>query len=253
MPSAWPPPTDDGERLAKRLARDLSCSRSAAERYIEAGFVTVDDVVVDTPPSRVRPTQRVQLLRGATPAALEPVTLLLHKPADVDAADGAQPADGFLVPDRRASDDRGGVRTVSAHLRRQQCVTPLEVSASGLVVYSQDPRIVRRLQENAATLEHEWMVDVAGTVSADALAALNRADPAVPPAGATMRVSVGSGDDDATRLRVAVKGHQPGRIERACAAAGLRVTAIRRTRIGRVPLAGLAAGRWRYLSAGERF
>ena len=43
-------PTDPaGERLAKRLARQLGCSRSQAEQYIENGFVSVDGVVIDTP------------------------------------------------------------------------------------------------------------------------------------------------------------------------------------------------------------
>ena len=41
-------PTDPaGERLAKRLARQLGCSRSQAEQYIENGFVSVDGVVID--------------------------------------------------------------------------------------------------------------------------------------------------------------------------------------------------------------
>ena len=74
------PPEAEGERLAKRLARDLGCSRSEAERYIESGMVTVDGVVVDTPPSRVHDTQRVALTRGASLSATEPVTLMLNKP-----------------------------------------------------------------------------------------------------------------------------------------------------------------------------
>jgi 23S rRNA pseudouridine2604 synthase len=67
------------------------------------------------------------------------------------------------------------------------------------------------------------------------------------------KVSVGSGSGDSVRLRFAIKGHQPGRIERACEAAGLEVSAVRRTRIGRVPLAALPVGQWRYLATGERF
>ena len=74
------------ERLAKRLARDLGCSRAQAERWIDAGLVTVDGVVVDTPPTRVHPAQRVALARGASPAALEPFTAEAWSDAIVTAA-----------------------------------------------------------------------------------------------------------------------------------------------------------------------
>jgi 23S rRNA pseudouridine2604 synthase len=241
------------ERLAKRLARDLGCSRAQAERWIDAGLVTVDGVVVDTPPTRVHPAQRVALARGASPAALEPVTLLLHKPPGFDAGDGERPAASLLVARHRVAADRSGPVAPDFRLRGLPCLTPLEPGASGLVVFSQDPRIARRLLEDATLLEHETMVDVAGRVGPEALLRLARDEPADRPPAPAARVSIGSGSDDATRLRFAVQGHQPGRIGRACAAAGLRVLSIRRTRIGRVPLAGLAPGEWRRLGAGERF
>jgi len=253
VPRPLPSPSDDAERLAKRLARDLGCSRSEAERWIEAGFVSVDGVVVDTPPSRVRPSQRVELARDATAEAVVPVTLLLHKQPGLDAVDGPYPADGLLTPANRWAEDSSGIRTVSAHLRRQPCLTPLETEAGGLIVFSQDPRITRRLVEDLAQIEHETMVDVSGPVDAQVIAQLCRADPVDGRPVPEAKVSVGSGSGDSVRLRFAIKGHQPGRIERACEAAGLEVSAVRRTRIGRVPLAALPVGQWRYLATGERF
>jgi 23S rRNA pseudouridine2604 synthase len=246
------PPGAEGERLAKRLARELGCSRSEAERYIESGMVTVDGVVVDTPPSRVRDAQRVALVRGATLSATEPVTLLLNKPPGLVAGDAADGAAGLLQVRHRATGDRVPPRVEPAHLRRQLCLTPLETTAGGLLVFSQDPRIARRLTEDASQLEHETMVDVAGAVDPALLARL-AIDPAEPRAPRAMRVSIGSSSDETTRLRFAIKGHQPGRIERACADAGLKVLAISRLRIGRVPLAGVPVGEWRYLGPEERF
>lgn len=257
LPAANPPPPTEpleveGERLAKRLARELGCSRSEAERYIESGMVTVDGVVVDTPPSRVRELQRVELVRGATLSAIEPVTLLLNKPPGLRTGDGPDDAAGLLRARLRAADDTVPPRVEPAHLRRQVCLTPIETTAGGLVVFSQDPRIARRLTEDASQLEHETMVDVAGTVDPALLARL-AIDPAEPRAPRAMRVSIGSSSDETTRLRFAIKGHQPGRIERACADAGLKVLAISRLRIGRVPLAGVPVGAWRYLGPEERF
>jgi 23S rRNA pseudouridine2604 synthase len=38
-----------------------------------------------------------------------------------------------------------------------------------------------------------------------------------------------------------------------CAQVGLQVVAMRRLRIGRIPLGKLPVGEWRYLPAGEKF
>jgi 23S rRNA pseudouridine2604 synthase len=38
-----------------------------------------------------------------------------------------------------------------------------------------------------------------------------------------------------------------------CEQVGLHVTALKRIRLGRLPMAGLAPGQWRYLRPGERF
>jgi 23S rRNA pseudouridine2604 synthase len=55
------------------------------------------------------------------------------------------------------------------------------------------------------------------------------------------------------RLRFAVKGIAPDWIRWMCAQVGLELTALKRIRIGRIPMAGLPARQWRYLAPGERF
>ena len=55
------------------------------------------------------------------------------------------------------------------------------------------------------------------------------------------------------RLRFAVKGIAPEAIGWMCAQVGLELRALRRLRIGRIPMAGLPQAQWRYLPPGERF
>ena len=45
--------TDTGDRLAKRVAAMVPCSRSEAEQYIEGGWVKVNGQVVEEPQFRV--------------------------------------------------------------------------------------------------------------------------------------------------------------------------------------------------------
>ena len=56
-----------------------------------------------------------------------------------------------------------------------------------------------------------------------------------------------------TRLRFALKGIRPGQIPAMCEAVGLKVVALKRIRIGRVPLAKVPEGQWRYLQGWEKF
>jgi 23S rRNA pseudouridine2604 synthase len=222
------------------VAALAGCSRREAELLIENGAVRVDGVPALLPQSRVQDHQKVEIEPGVKPEPVVPVTLLLHKPAGM----ATDTAHRLLVAANHHEPERAGMRFLPAHAKAQRCMTPLETGASGLVVYTQEWRIERKLHEDAALLEHELIVDVAGPVGPEALARLDRA-----PA----RVSVSQQNEGHTGLRFAVKGLQPGQIAQQCQAAGLRLLGIRRLRIGRVALAGLLAGQWRYLLPHERF
>ena len=56
--------TDAGERLSKRLARELPCSRREAELYIAGGWVRVDGRIVEEPQFKVV-DERIELAPGA--------------------------------------------------------------------------------------------------------------------------------------------------------------------------------------------
>jgi 23S rRNA pseudouridine2604 synthase len=231
-------------RLSKRVAALVPCSRREAEQYIEGGWVRVDGKVVEEPQFRVA-DERVELDPGATPAALEPVTLLLHKPSGVS----YEEAPGLLVPAAHSHDDVSGIRIVKRHLSQLAPLLPLPPQASGLAVFSQDPRVIRKLTEDALTIEQELVAEVTGQAPADGLALLCHGlafeGRPLPP----IKVSW----QNETRLRFALKGIPPALVPWMCEQAGLRVTALKRIRIGRLPMAALAPGKWRYLRPGERF
>ena len=262
-PAATAHPTGhDGVRLSKRVAALTGCSRADAERIIEGGWVRVAGRVVEEPQFRVR-DEAIDIDPGATTMAPPPVTILLHKPPGFDAGTGEpvdikglgkgiRPALTLLSAASRAAGDRSGVALLNRHLTRQVLCTPLEVRASGLVVFSQDGRIVRKLTEEAAFVEQEFTVEVQGEVSAEALQRLQQGPPTgrpLPP----VRASLSSTGDGSTRLRVAAKGLLPGHIARLCDHAGLRIVGMKRIRIGRVPLGALEIGQWRLLMPHERF
>ncbi|BCB26768.1 RNA-binding protein S4 [Sulfurimicrobium lacus] len=230
-------------RLAKRLAAMASCSRREAELYIAGGWVTVDGLVVEEPQFMVS-QQKIELHPDASLTTVEPVTILLHQPpADADAAQQ------LICAATHAPDDPSGIAVLKRHFVRLTPCAPLQANAGGLAVFTQDWRVARKLVDDLATVEQEYIVEVTGELGADGLKRLNHGlsfnGRALPP----IKVSW----QNETRLRFALKGVQPGQIAHMCRSVGLDVVTMKRIRIGRVSMAKLQPGSWRYLMPHERF
>ncbi|MDG2518287.1 rRNA pseudouridine synthase [Lysobacter soli] len=238
----------DPVRLSKRVAELVRCSRADAERYIENGWVRVDGEVVEAPQHPVS-DERVELDPDAVLEAPEPATVLLHKPANFDAFDGGDSAAALVTPTTRWGGDASGVRLLKRHFVRLTPLVPLEADASGLIVLTQDGRVWRRLTEDAAQIEQEYVVEVAGEIAPYGLRRLNHGlryqGRELPPCKVSWQNEI--------RLRFALKDVRPGQIQDMCAQVGLKVVATRRLRIGKVSLAKMPPGEWRYLPVGERF
>ncbi len=110
----------------------------------------------------MRPDQVVTVAPDASLLELTPVTLLLHKPVGFEAglglpqgaaahgsrSQGAAQAITLLSAASHLPEDASGIRVLQRHFKQQECFTPLPTEASGLVVYTQDKRIARKLAED---------------------------------------------------------------------------------------------------------
>ena len=258
-----------GERLAKRLAAQANCSRSEAEQYIEGGWVKVDGKVVEQAGARVLATQKVELDAHANLATLEEVTLLMHKPVGYESGEGRNPALLLLDPAKQSVDPNlaGGVsaapRFLQRHFSNLTPTTPLPLEASGLIVFTQDFRIARKLNDDADRVEQECMVQVdskralQGPVNDDVLqTAIRRLCHGLSFNGIELppiKVSIAQQTPTELWLRFAFKGIRPGQIPQMIERVGLRLLAIKRIRIGRIPMGDLPVGHWRYLPSYKKF
>jgi 23S rRNA pseudouridine2604 synthase len=236
--------TGGPQRLDKRVAALLGCSRGEARQYIEGGWVRVDGRVVELPQHRVA-GEAVSVDADAQRMPFVPATILLHKPAGLSLAQAL----AGLGPDTRWAEDESGIRGVQRHFKHLEAVFALEDEAAGLVVVSQDARVLRWAQDMAAGVEQEYVVELDGEIPDAALARLGQGAPVggrtLPPAKASRQSEC--------RLRLALKGARPGDVRALAEAAGLGVTRMRRLRLGRVGLARMPAGQWRYLAPGQKF
>lgn len=232
-------------RLSKRVMELANCSRRQAEQYIMGGWVRVDDQVVDAPQFIVL-TQRITLSPDARLAAPEPATVLLHKPAGLVC--DIESIAALLTIDQRWPGDDTGIALLRRHFAMLTLVLPLQAEASGLVVLTQDSALLRRMREDGNRIEQEFVVEVAGDIAANGLQRLNQGlrfnDRNLPPCKVSWQ--------NEFRLRFATSAVQPGQLASMCAAVGLQVVAFKRIRIGRVPLAKMPVGEWRYLPSNQR-
>ena len=241
-------PVNTPVRLAKHVSDLARCSRIEAEQYIKGGWVSVDGRVVEDPAHPVT-TETVTIDPAAQLEAVEPATILLPKPGGYDTISGRKAAAGLVQPETWWDEDPSGVRLLERHFNRLTPLVPLDAEASGLMVLTQDGRVWRRLTEDGDEIEQEFVVEVSGEIGPYGLRKLNHGlhynGRALPPCKVSWQNEI--------RLRFALKGVQGGQLRDMCKQVGLEVVAIRRLRIGKVSLAKMPVGVWRYLPAGERF
>lgn len=240
----WPADMSEVIRLDKCVADLLQCSRAEAQQYVEAGWVSVDGEVVEESQTLVA-TQQITIDSDARPDAIEPATILLHKPAGFDAIN----ASGLVTPATHMQGDPSAVRMLKRHFHRLTALMPLDTEASGMQVLSQDGRIWRRLTEDYASIEQEFVVEVTGELAPHGMQRLAHGLQYQSRRLQPCKVSW----QNETRLRFAIKDVQPGQLRQMCSDVGLDVVAIKRLRIGRISLGKMPVGEWRYVPVGGRF
>ena len=255
-PAEGPAHPDGSLRLSKRMSELGLASRREADEWIAKGWVRVDGEVVAELGARVLPTQQVTIDKRARTQQAQRVTVLLNKPVGYvsgQAEDGYEPAYVLVTPQNRWADDPTDFAFQREHIRHLAPAGRLDIDSVGLLVLTQDGRIAKQLIGEHSMVEKEYLVRVAPLegerLSAEGLRLLNHGleldGEALQPA------RVEWVNDDQLRF-VLVEGKRR-QIRRMCEAVGLKVTGLKRVRIGRVMLGDLPAGQWRYLGADESF
>jgi 23S rRNA pseudouridine2605 synthase len=151
---------EDGERIAKRIARAGVCSRRDAERLIEAGRVLLDGKKVATPATFV--TEESNIVVDGVPLAGKSPTRLwrLHKKRG-------------LVSTHRDPQGRPTVfASLPKSLPRVVSVGRLDIESEGLLLLTNDGALARHLELPATGWMRRYRVRVFGRPEPEALARL---------------------------------------------------------------------------------
>lgn len=243
---------NDEPRLSKRMSELGLCSRREADEWIENGWVKVDGRTVTTLGVRVARDAKIEIDPAASRHQSEQVTILLHKPVGYVSGqpeDNHQPAMVLIKPENHWAEDPSPIRFRPSHLRGLAPAGRLDIDSTGLLVFTQDGRVAKRLIGQDSEVEKEYLVRVEGTLTDEGMARLRHG---LSLDGVKLKPAKVSWANE-NQLRVVLREGRKRQIRRMCEAVGLAVTGLKRVRSGGVPLGPLPVGKWRYLGRGERF
>lgn len=234
------------------MAQQGICSRREADVFIERGWVYVDGEQVSVLGTKIDPAQSITLDERAVAEQSGAVTILLNKPVGYVSGQpekGYKAAVSIISRASRFKGDDSPIQFKPDHLRGLAPAGRLDIDSQGLLVFTQDGRIARQLIGEGSGIEKEYLVRYEGVVTDEALRLLNHG---LSLDGKPLREArVFRQNND--QLRFVLKEGKKRQIRRMCEMVGLKVTGLKRIRIGRVKLGNLPEGQWRYLGKNEEF
>lgn len=239
-------------RLSKLMAQHGLCSRREADAFIERGWVYVDGERINTLGTKVYPQQAIALDKKARLQQGQAVTVLLHKPVGYVSG---QPEKGYppaisLIRKHSQYRPHGAGQALRPTLCKGLAPAGrLDIDSTGLLVLTQDGRIARALVGADSNIEKEYLVRVEGRLHRKELALLHHG---LALDGRPLKPAQVSRLNE-NQLKIILLEGRKRQIRRMCEQVGLNVIGLKRVRIGRVRLANLPLGRWRFLREDEEF
>lgn len=238
-------------RLSKVMSERGLCSRREADDLIAKGWVFVDGRRITELGTRIDPKAPITLAKEAQANQARQVTILLNKPVGYVSGQpepGCTPAVSLICAQTQQR-NHGGNPFKPAMLKGLAPAGRLDVDSTGLLVLTQDGRVAKQLIGEDSDVEKEYIVRVQGQLIENGLKLLNHGlsldgDKLKPARVEWLNES---------QLRFILKEGKKRQIRRMCELVGLKVTALKRVRIGRVKLGDLPLGKWRLLWPNESF
>ena len=219
-------------RLNKFISETGVCSRREADKWIEAGRVTLNGVPAALG-HKVALGDEVRIDGNLIGAKQEAIYIALNKPVGITCTTEAQVEDNIVQ--------------FVGHSERIFPVGRLDKDSEGLILLTNDGDIVNEILRSENEHEKEYVVSVNRPITDLSLKML--ADGVKIMGVRTKPCKVERVDAETFRL-VLTQGLNR-QIRRMCSALGYRVRRLQRVRIINIHVGALRAGEWRYLSADE--
>lgn len=229
------------------------CSRREADDYISRGLVRVNGELITELGTKVPEDARIQLESEALKTQKNLVTLILNKPVGYVSG---QPEDGY-VPAIRLITDRnqfGNQKRILQHgdLKGLAVTGRLDIDSQGLLIFTQDGRLAKKLIGENSEVEKEYLVRVRyngpeASLPNEKLKLLNNG---LSLEGKKLKPALVEWINT-EQLRFVLTEGKKRQIRRMCELVNLKVLGLKRVRVGGLMLGDLPEGRWRFLEKNE--
>ncbi len=253
-------------RLSKLMSEKGISSRREADQLIVRGMVLVNGVVVTELGSKVDPQSHVTLASEAMQEQKELITIILNKPIGYVSAQpepGYEPAIRLIQTSSQFFDEENRDRSPQFKNRKLKmgdlkniAVTGrLDIDSQGLLIFTQDGRLAKKIIGENSNVEKEYIVRVEyqdqkspqNIFPKEKLKLLNfglSID-----GEALKRAQVEWINED--QLRFILREGKKRQIRKMCEQVDLKVVGLKRVRVGNLKLGKLPEGQWRYLDSNE--
>lgn len=238
-------------RLSKLMSERGLCSRREADDWIARGWVFVEGQRISELGTRVDPAAKITLAKEAQANQAKLATILLNKPVGYVSGQpepGCTPAVSLICAQTQQR-NHGGNPFKPGMLKGLAPAGRLDVDSTGLLVLTQDGRIAKQLIGEDSPVDKEYIVRVQGQLIENGLKLLNHG---LSLDGERLKPAQIEWINE-SQLRFILREGKKRQIRRMCELVGLKVTALKRVRIGKVKLGDLPLGKWRLLRPNESF
>lgn len=246
-------PTSEKLRLSKLMSERGICSRREADEYIAKGYVSVDGVVVTEMGFKVLPTVKVSLSSQAMTQQNNLITIMLNKPIGYVSA---QPEPRYTPAIRLITDgnqwQEDNERLKMGDLKNIAVTGRLDIDSQGILLFTQDGRLAKKIIGENTEIEKEYLVRVQYLGSERQLPTekLKLLNHGLELEGQKLKPAEVSWIND-DQLKFVLREGKKRQIRRMCELVDLKVTGLKRVRLGNLKLGHLPEGQWRFVNPEE--
>ncbi len=238
-------------RLSKLMAQREMCSRREADEYISQSSVVVDGEVVNQLGITVSPSVHIELLPSAQYQQQSKLSIILNKPVGYVSTQPEKryvSAITLITPENQVHHSHSLQRFPPPDTTEKLAVIGrLDIDSKGLLLFSQDGRIAKKIIGPQSSIEKEYLVRVKGNVDSRTLSLLRHG---LSLDGTQLKHAQVKQLNESQLQFILTEGKKR-QIRRMCQSVGLDVIALKRVRIGPILLGGLKTSSWRYLTDSE--
>jgi 23S rRNA pseudouridine2604 synthase len=241
-------------RLSKLMSERGMASRREADDLITQGYVYVDGNQVAELgkkfPANVRITLDPQALRDQKSL----VTLILNKPVGLVSAQpekGYKPAVTLIVNDNQFGPSERKLRP--SDLDQLAVVGRLDIDSHGLLLFTQDGRIAKKIIGQDSEIEKEYLVKISNFSKFSKVEIESKIEllcyGIILDGSKLKRAQVKKLNDQ--QLQFILTEGKKRQIRRMCEYVGFEIQGLKRVRIGPFRLGQLPLGKWRFIEPDE--